>query len=181
VLPTPGRADEFPILVEGFASVDPAKTASCATRALWSLRWKLGDLFGLDDPGSGLGSRVTTRCGGQQVEEHARDLGRWRWVVERVFAWLHNFRRLRTRWERDPIMHIAFLTLGCAVICWRYPADEFSPSAPSAFTAGTARASQLTPHDGPWSSRGIAGVPTHALQPRFDHLQTCADLIELRR
>jgi hypothetical protein len=60
VLPTPGRADEFPILVEGFASVDPAKTASCATRALWSLRWKLGDLFGLDDPGSGLGSRVTT-------------------------------------------------------------------------------------------------------------------------
>lgn len=25
-----------------------------------SLRWKLGDLFGLDDPGSGLGSRVTT-------------------------------------------------------------------------------------------------------------------------
>ncbi len=59
-LPTPGRADEFSILVEGFASADPAKTASRATRALLSLRWKLGDLFGLDDPGSGLGSRVTT-------------------------------------------------------------------------------------------------------------------------
>lgn len=59
-LPTPGRADEFPILVEGFASADPAKTPSCAVRELWSLRWKLGDLFGLDDPGSGLGSRVTT-------------------------------------------------------------------------------------------------------------------------
>ncbi len=59
-LPTPGRADEFPILVEGFASSDPAKTLPRATRALWSLRWKLGDLFGLDDPGSGLGSRVTT-------------------------------------------------------------------------------------------------------------------------
>ena len=59
-LPTPGRADEFPILVEGFASADPTKALSRAARALWSLRWKLGDLFGLDDPGSGLGSRVTT-------------------------------------------------------------------------------------------------------------------------
>ena len=29
-------------------------------RALWSLRWRLGDLFGLDEPGSGLGSRVRT-------------------------------------------------------------------------------------------------------------------------
>jgi hypothetical protein len=59
-LPTPGRADEFPILVEGFASGDPAKTASSPARALWSLRWRLGDLLGLDDPDSGLESRVTT-------------------------------------------------------------------------------------------------------------------------
>ncbi len=59
-LPTPGRADEFPILVKGFAAADPAETLSHAARALWSLRWKLGDLFGLDEPSSGLGSRVTT-------------------------------------------------------------------------------------------------------------------------
>ncbi len=59
-LPTSGRIDEFPLLVEGFAAADPAKAASRATRALLSLRWKLGDLFGLDDPGSGFGSRVTT-------------------------------------------------------------------------------------------------------------------------
>lgn len=59
-LPTPGRADEFPILVEGFASADPAATLPRAAQALWSLRWKLGELFGLDDPGSGLGSRVNT-------------------------------------------------------------------------------------------------------------------------
>ncbi len=59
-LPTPGRAEEFPTFVEGFAAADPEKTASRATRALLSLRWKLGDLFGLDDPGSGFGSRVTT-------------------------------------------------------------------------------------------------------------------------
>jgi hypothetical protein len=59
-LPTLGRADEFPTLVEGFAASDPEKTASRATRALLSLRWKLGELLGLDDPGEGLGSRVTT-------------------------------------------------------------------------------------------------------------------------
>ena len=59
-LPTPGRADEFPALVEGFASADLAETPSRAARALFSLRWKLGDLLGLDDPGSGLESRVPT-------------------------------------------------------------------------------------------------------------------------
>jgi len=59
-LPTPGQADEFPILVEEFVSADPAETPSRPARALWSLRWKLGDLFGLDVPGSGLGSRVPT-------------------------------------------------------------------------------------------------------------------------
>jgi transposase len=52
--------------------------------------------------------------------EHGSGLRRWRWVVERTFAWLHNCRRLRIRWERDPVMHMAFLTLACALICRRY-------------------------------------------------------------
>jgi hypothetical protein len=59
-LPTPGAADEFPIFVEGFAAADPAATLPRAARALLSLRWKLGDLLGLDDQGAGLGSRVKT-------------------------------------------------------------------------------------------------------------------------
>ncbi len=59
-LPTPGRAEEFPILVEGFASADPAQTLSSAAGALWSLRWKLGGLLGWDEPDTGLGSRVST-------------------------------------------------------------------------------------------------------------------------
>ena len=29
--------------------------------------------------------------------EHGSGRGRWRWVVERTFAWPHNFRRLRAR------------------------------------------------------------------------------------
>ncbi|MFF7339731.1 transposase [Streptomyces sp. NPDC008163] len=43
--------------------------------------------------------------------------GTQRWVVERAFAHLPWFRRLRVRWEiRDDIQK-AFLILGCALIC----------------------------------------------------------------
>ena len=52
-------------------------------------------------------------------QEHGSGLGSERWVVERTFAWLHNFRRLRTRYERDASLHLAFMLLGCAVICQR--------------------------------------------------------------
>jgi transposase len=52
--------------------------------------------------------------------EHGSGLVRVRWVVERTFAWLHNFSRLRIRWERDAGLHYAFLRLGCSLICWRH-------------------------------------------------------------
>lgn len=51
---------------------------------------------------------------------HGSGLGTTRWVVERTIAWLHQFRRLRIRYERRPEIHEAFLTLGCALICWRF-------------------------------------------------------------
>jgi hypothetical protein len=40
-------------------------------------------------------------------------------VVERAFAWLHGLRRLRTHYERDDQLHLAFMLLGCAVVCQR--------------------------------------------------------------
>jgi transposase len=51
--------------------------------------------------------------------EHGSGLGEERWVVERTFAWLHNLRRLRTRYERGAELHLAFMLLGCAVVCQR--------------------------------------------------------------
>lgn len=51
--------------------------------------------------------------------EHGTGLGTQRWVVERAFAHLHWFRRLRIRWEIRDDIHEAFLILGCALICWR--------------------------------------------------------------
>ena len=38
---------------------------------------------------------------------------------EQAIALLHWFRRLRIRWEIRDDIHEAFLTLACAIICWR--------------------------------------------------------------
>lgn len=43
----------------------------------------------------------------------------YRWVVERTFAWLYGFRRLRIRWERRADIHEAFLELACCLITHR--------------------------------------------------------------
>jgi hypothetical protein len=48
-LPTPGGPKDFPRLVEMIAAGDTAETASRPARALWALRWKLGEIFGWDD------------------------------------------------------------------------------------------------------------------------------------
>jgi transposase len=50
---------------------------------------------------------------------HGSGLGRHRWVVERTFAWLHNFKRLLVRYERRVEIHHALLALGCSLVCFR--------------------------------------------------------------
>jgi len=56
---------------------------------------------------------------------HGSGLGKTRWVVERTLSWLHQFRRLRIRYERRADIHQAFLTLGCAIICHRALKNSF--------------------------------------------------------
>ena len=46
-------------------------------------------------------------------------LGRARWVVERTFAWLHQFKRLLVRYDRRAEIHEAFLAIGCCLVCLR--------------------------------------------------------------
>ena len=50
--------------------------------------------------------------------DSSEKLGRHRWVVERTLAWLGQYRRLTIRYERRADIHDAFLTLGCALICF---------------------------------------------------------------
>jgi len=58
-LPTPGGPRDFHWLVERFASSDPS-SGSLPGRALWAVRWKLGELLGWDGPDTGVGTRVPT-------------------------------------------------------------------------------------------------------------------------
>jgi transposase len=44
---------------------------------------------------------------------------RRRWKVERLFAWLQNFRRIQTRHERILENYLAFVLLGCLIILLR--------------------------------------------------------------
>jgi transposase len=67
----------------------------------------------------GLRSRHIIPFLAKRNSKHGSGLGRWRWVVERSFAWLNQFRRLRVRYERRADIHEAFLSLGCVLICWR--------------------------------------------------------------
>jgi hypothetical protein len=59
-LPTPGGPDDFARLVEAMAAGDPSHGSSRVVRALFAIRWKLGELLGWDDPEDGAGARVPT-------------------------------------------------------------------------------------------------------------------------
>jgi transposase len=61
------------------------------------------------------------RAGRRRRTQDGRELRRHRrrWKIERLFAWLQNFRRLTTRYERKAHNFLAFLHLGCALILLR--------------------------------------------------------------
>jgi transposase len=43
-----------------------------------------------------------------------------RWKIERLFAWLKNFRRLTSRWERHAANFLGMVQLGCVLILLRH-------------------------------------------------------------
>jgi transposase len=61
---------------------------------------------------------IIPRIARRGIESRER-LGRYRWVVERTLSWLNRFRRLKVRYERRADIHRGFLSLGCALICWK--------------------------------------------------------------
>jgi transposase len=56
----------------------------------------------------------------RKTQDH-RPLRRYRrrWKVERLFAWLHSFRRLVTRWEYHATNFLGMVQLGCMLILLR--------------------------------------------------------------
>jgi hypothetical protein len=59
-LPQVGDPNEFAQLVRLIASLDPSQSSSCAVRSLFSLRWRLGEVLGWDNPDAGLDVRAPT-------------------------------------------------------------------------------------------------------------------------
>ena len=90
----------------------------------------IGDRAYDSDP---LDQRIHERYGVQLIAPHkfvrvrvvtqdGRILRRYRrrWKVERLFAWLHNFRRVVIRWEYYPENFLGMVQLACAVILLRH-------------------------------------------------------------
>jgi len=80
------------------------------SRAVW-LRMKKR---GIDFISPHLSNRKTRFQDGRKLRRYRR-----RWIVERTFAWLFNFRRLFVRYERQTRLFHAFLCLACALIVMR--------------------------------------------------------------
>lgn len=57
--------------------------------------------------------------------EHGSGMGVYRWVSERTLSWLHQFRRLRIRFDRRDDIHEAFTTLAESLICFRSLSEGF--------------------------------------------------------
>ena len=79
-----------------------------------------------------LDEKVSQKYGTKTISPHkanrrkpatqdSRELRRYerRWKVERLFAWLHNFRRIVTRWEYKLENYVGFVKLGIMKILLR--------------------------------------------------------------
>ena len=58
----------------------------------------------------------------RRPRQDARPLRRYcrRWKIERLFAWLQNFRRIVTRYEYHAANYLGFIQLGCVIILLRH-------------------------------------------------------------
>lgn len=59
-LPGVGGPGDWPRLVKMLTAMDPSRGSSRSARALWAIRWRLGELLGWDRPETGLDARVRT-------------------------------------------------------------------------------------------------------------------------
>lgn len=80
----------------------------------------MGDRGYDSDPHRGeLAARSIRATLARRNTEHGSGLGVYRYVVEQTLALLHQFRRLRTRYDHRDDIHESFMSLGCSIICWR--------------------------------------------------------------
>lgn len=85
---------------------------------------KAYDSDGLDEQlrSEGIEMNAPNRSNRRKTQD-GRPLRRYRrrWKVERLMAWLHNFRRIVTRWELRVENYLDFVHLACIRILLRQP------------------------------------------------------------
>jgi len=75
----------------------------------------LAERYGIEMIAPHRGERQTPTQDGRPLRRYRR-----RWRVERLFAWLHHFRRLVIRWEYHVENFFGMVRLGCMQILLRY-------------------------------------------------------------
>ena len=76
---------------------------------------ELAERYGIEMIAPHRGERRTPTQDGRPLRRYRR-----RWRVERLFAWLHHFRRLVIRWEYHVENFFGMVRLGCMQILFRY-------------------------------------------------------------
>ena len=85
---------------------------------------KAYDSDALDEQMSEYGIEMISpnRSNRQQKTQDGRQLRRYRrrWKVERLFAWMQNYRRLVTRWEYHIENFLGFIQLACLLMLLKH-------------------------------------------------------------
>ncbi len=76
---------------------------------------KLATEYGIELIAPNRRGRKRTTQDGRQLRRYRR-----RWKVDRLFAWMHNFRRLVTRWEYHIENFLGFVHLACLQMMLRH-------------------------------------------------------------
>jgi len=79
-----------------------------------------GHGVGATSANAGLAAEIARR-----QTNHGSGLGRYRCLVERTFAWLHNIKRLLVRYDRRHEIHEASLAIARCLVCFRRLGQSF--------------------------------------------------------
>ena len=102
-------------LDNGFLTEDPVRLIGDKAYDSDGLDQRLWEERGVEMISPNRSNRRKRTQDGRPLRRYVR-----RWKVERLFAWMHNYRRLVIRYERHPENFQGFVHLGCLCILLRH-------------------------------------------------------------
>jgi putative transposase len=106
---------------EPSASIPIARPAPTPARPQGMCRDKGDDFDEVRDLLAEFGFTAHIRARGEAAKALKQELGvkARRWVVERTHRWMHRFRRVLIRWDKNVCNDLGFLHLACAYIPYK--------------------------------------------------------------